>query len=86
MKKTPPKKPAKKLDAQAEPDRKRVLLVDDHPMMRAGLAQLINRQPDMFVCAEAGQPSEVFGLFAKAQPDLVLTDLTMPGRSGLEFI
>jgi DNA-binding NarL/FixJ family response regulator len=61
-------------------------LVDDNPMMRAGLAQLINRQPDMFVCAEAGQPTEVFSLLAQARPDLVLTDLTMPGRGGLEFI
>lgn len=93
MKKSP-KKPAKKSPPKATPAqkakpssaRKRILLVDDHPMMRAGLAQLINRQPDMCICAEAGQPSEVFSLFAQAQPDLVLTDLTMPGRSGLEFI
>jgi DNA-binding NarL/FixJ family response regulator len=88
------KKPAKKTIAKADsvpktkiaPDRKRILLVDDHPMMRAGLSQLINRQPDMCICAEAGQPSEVFSLFDQAKPDLVLTDLTMPGRGGLEFI
>ena len=68
------------------PAKKRIFLVDDHPMMRAGLAQLINRQPDMCVCAEAGQPSEVFSLFSQAKPDLILTDLTMPGRGGIEFI
>ncbi len=66
--------------------RKKIFLVDDHPMMRAGLAQLINRQTDMFVIAEAGQPSEVFTLLPQTKPDLILTDLTMPGRSGLEFI
>jgi DNA-binding NarL/FixJ family response regulator len=82
-----PAKPAPKTKTPSEASaRKRILLVDDHPMMRAGLAQLINRQPDMCICAEAGQPSEVFSLFAQAQPDLVLTDLTMPGRGGLEFI
>jgi DNA-binding NarL/FixJ family response regulator len=63
-----------------------VLLVDDHPMMRAGLAALIDRQPDMRVVGEAGQPAEAFRLINAAAPDVVLTDLTMPGRSGLEFI
>jgi len=78
--------PGGKKEADKDQDRKKILLIDDHPMMRAGLAQLINRQPDMCVCAEAGQPSEVFTLFSRVQPDLVLTDLTMPGRGGLEFI
>ena len=66
--------------------RKRILLVDDHPFMRAGLAGLIDRQPDMTVCGEAGNPAEAFSAIAEDRPDLVLTDLTMPGRSGLEFI
>jgi DNA-binding NarL/FixJ family response regulator len=66
--------------------RKRVLLVDDHPFMRAGLAQLIERQPDLQVCAEAGNPSEALQAIAQTRPDLILTDLTMPGRSGLEFV
>ena len=66
--------------------RKRILLVDDHPFMRAGLAQLIDRQPDLAVCGEAGNPSEAGGLLARTVVDLLLTDITMPGRSGLEFI
>ena len=87
MKKSTPT-PVKKIATKAAsaPARKRILLIDDHPMMRAGLAQLINRQPDMVVCAEAGQPTEAFSLLAEAKADLVLTDLTMPGRGGLEFI
>ncbi len=72
--------------APTAPVKHRLLLVDDHPFMRAGLAQLINRQPDMVVCCEAGNPTEAFQALAKIRPDLVLTDLTMPGRSGLEFI
>ncbi|MGH7997604.1 MAG: response regulator transcription factor [Opitutaceae bacterium] len=63
-----------------------ILLVDDHPFMRAGLAQLIERQPDLAVCGEAADPAEAMRRVAQAPPDLVLTDLTMPGRSGLEFI
>ena len=66
--------------------RRRVLLVDDHPFMRAGLAQLIERQSDLVVCGEAGNPGEALEAIAKAKPDLILTDLTMPGRSGLEFV
>lgn len=54
--------------------------------MRVGLATLIDRQPDMAVCGEAGSPVEAFQVLEKSKPDLILTDLTMPGRSGLEFI
>jgi DNA-binding NarL/FixJ family response regulator len=72
--------------AAEAPARKRILLVDDHPFMRAGLAGLIERQPDLMVCGEAGNPIEAFHALEKAKADLVLTDLTMPGRSGLEFI
>ena len=72
--------------AAPAPVRRAILLVDDHPFMRAGLAQLIERQPDMLVCGEAGDPTGAFAELRKKKPDLVLTDLTMPGRSGLEFI
>ena len=77
---------AKPSPASAASARKRILLVDDHPMMRAGMAQLINKQPDLEVCGEAGSPAEAFTQLAKSVPDLLLTDMTMPGRSGVEFI
>ena len=54
--------------------------------MRAGLGALIDRQADLAVCGEAGNPAEAFAQLRQSKPDLVLTDLTMPGRSGLEFI
>ncbi len=66
--------------------RKRILIVDDHPFMRAGLAQLIDKQPDIQVCGEAGDPGEALRILAKVPTDLILTDITMPGRSGIEFI
>jgi len=65
---------------------RRILLVDDHPFMRAGLAQLINQQPDLAVVGEASDPVEAQRAAAKTLPDLILSDITMPGRSGLEFI
>ncbi len=82
-----PGAPAPREDGPPAPaSRKRILLVDDHPMMRAGLAQLINKQPDLEVSCEAGDPAEAFQRLAQSRADLVLTDLTMPGRNGLEFI
>src|SRR5215216_6172746 len=81
----PPKKAAPAAAGTNQP-RRRILLVDDHPFMRAGLAQLIDRQADMMVCGEAGNPAEALDAVANSKPDLVLSDLTMPGRSGLEFI
>ena len=89
----PPSKPSRvaaKTDPanKSEPTivRKGILLVDDHPFMRAGLAQLINKQPDFFVCGEAGDPMEAKRELARIKVDLILSDITMPGRSGLEFI
>jgi len=66
--------------------RRQVLVIDDHPFMRAGLTQMIDRQPDMQICGEAGNPAEAMKVLERCRPDLVLSDITMPGRSGLEFI
>jgi DNA-binding NarL/FixJ family response regulator len=82
---TPSPQKGRRPEPQA-PVRRKILLVDDHPFMRAGLAQLIDLQPDMMVAGEAGNPADALQKFSSARPDLVLTDMTMPGRSGLEFI
>ena len=55
-------------------------------MTRAGMAHLINKQPDMEVCCEAEGPAEALTELSKSRPDLMVTDITMPGRSGVEFI
>lgn len=87
MKKPAPKKPAASADAPAPAAaRRRILIVDDHPFMRAGLAQLIERQADLAVCGEAGNPAEALLRLAAGGVDLVLSDMTMPGRSGLDFL
>jgi DNA-binding NarL/FixJ family response regulator len=65
---------------------KKILLVEDHPMTRAGLAQLIRKQPDLRVCGEARDPNAAFQELARTKPDLILADLSLPGHSGLEFI
>ena len=73
----------RKKTAQAQT---RILIVDDHPMMREGLAQLIAHQPDMMVCGEAGEAGEALEKVRLLKPNLVLADITLPGRNGLELI
>lgn len=65
---------------------KRLLLIDDHPIMRHGLAQLIRAESDLEVCGEAGTAAEGLQMVLKKKPDLVIVDLTLPDKHGLEFI
>jgi DNA-binding NarL/FixJ family response regulator len=68
------------------PDRRRVFLVDDHPLVRSGLTQLINQEPDLVVCAEAEDATQARAEIERVQPDAVVVDLTLQGDSGLELI
>jgi DNA-binding NarL/FixJ family response regulator len=70
----------------AAPARKSILIVDDHPIMREGLAQLINNEPDLTVCGEAESAEEALSRVEATKPDLVLADITLPGKSGIELI
>lgn len=71
---------------QPSQPRKRVLIVDDHPMMRQGLAQLIQHEPDLCVCGQADRAGQALEAIAANPPDLVLVDISLPDRSGLELI
>ena len=64
----------------------RVLIVDDHPMTRAGLVHVINHQPDLIVCGEAESAAHALDILDSSRPDLLLIDITLPGKSGLELI
>lgn len=66
--------------------KRRILLVDDHPMTREGLSAILNAQKDLQVCGEAGHPAEAMAALDTLAPDLMVADMTMPGRSGIEFI
>lgn len=77
---------AKKTADRQDPGVKRVLLVDDHPIMRHGLAQLVRMEPGLAVCGEAGSAREGLQAIATAAPDLVIIDLTLPDKSGLELV
>ncbi len=64
----------------------RILIADDHFVVRMGLAALVNTEPDMEVVAEAADGAQALELFAKFNPDLALMDLRMPVKSGIEAI
>jgi DNA-binding NarL/FixJ family response regulator len=63
-----------------------ILLIDDHPVMRLGLAALIRAEKDLKVWGEAGTAGEAMSLCEDAFPDLAIVDLTLPDKSGLELI
>jgi DNA-binding NarL/FixJ family response regulator len=66
--------------------RARILLVDDHPLVRERLAEIINREPDLTVCGEAEDRHEAIAAIPARKPDLVIVDLTLKNSDGLELI
>src|SRR5215211_6779884 len=67
-------------------DKLNIMLVDDHYLVRMGLASIISLEPDMMVCAEASTGEQARALYRSAKPDVTLMDLRLPGMSGSETI
>jgi two-component system NarL family response regulator len=61
-----------------------VMLVDDHPAFRVGMAALISREPGLRVVAETGNGNDALALYRRTRPDIVLMDLRLPGLGGVE--
>jgi len=66
--------------------RARILIVDDHPLVRVGLAQLVSDQPDLEMCGECESAEEALRLIETAQPDVVVVDLSLKSGHGLTLI
>src|SRR4029077_9893832 len=66
--------------------KERVVIVDDHPLFRERLSQLINQELDMEVCGEAEDAQQAIQLIRNESPDLAIVDITLKGSSGLELI
>ena len=65
---------------------KRILLVDDHPMLRQGLQQYVQEDKDLTICGQAANAAEALTLLESLHPDLVVVDIGLPGRDGLDLI
>ncbi|HWW87319.1 MAG TPA: response regulator transcription factor [Vicinamibacterales bacterium] len=64
----------------------RVLVVDDHPIVREGLTLLINRQPDLIVCGDAEEAETALDAIGRLQPDILIVDISLNGPDGLDLI
>jgi|UniRef100_UPI00378457D7 DNA-binding NarL/FixJ family response regulator len=65
---------------------KKVFIVDDHPVFRDGLVRIASAVPGLVVCGEADNARDAFDAISKLHPDLVLMDINLPGKSGLELL
>ena len=64
----------------------RILLVDDHPLLRQGIAMTLDAEPDFEVAGQASDAEEALATFDALAPDLVVTDISLPGMNGLELM
>jgi len=71
---------------QSDARKKRVLIVDDHPIARYGLAKLIEQEADLEVCGEAEDFAQALKALASARPDVVVADISLPGKNGLDLV
>jgi DNA-binding NarL/FixJ family response regulator len=72
--------------ATSTPTRKRILLVDDHPLLRQGIGQMVNAEPDLVVCGEAEDRAGALAVAERARPDLAVVDLSLKNERGLELL
>jgi DNA-binding NarL/FixJ family response regulator len=66
--------------------KKRIVIVDDHPMVRDHLAQIINKEPDLEVCGEADNIRQAMVIIRDSSPNLAIVDITLNGESGLDLV
>lgn len=66
--------------------KRRVLVVDDHPIVREGLAQMINREPDLTVCGEAEEMHGALQMTDALKPDILIVDISLNGPDGLDLL
>jgi DNA-binding NarL/FixJ family response regulator len=75
------------IKSQSQPVvKKRIMVVDDHPIVRQGLALLINREPDLVVCGEAEEAMGALHVLSSAHPDVLIVDISLNGPDGLDLL
>src|SRR3954462_13721017 len=72
--------------SQDPSEKNRILIVDDHPLFREGLQQLLSRDPDLSMCGEASDASEAMQRIVELKPDLVVVDISLRSARGIELI
>jgi two-component system invasion response regulator UvrY len=64
----------------------RIVIADDHALIREGVKKILRRQPDLKIIGDAGNGSELLGILRDAEPDLLILDISLPGRSGIDLL
>jgi DNA-binding NarL/FixJ family response regulator len=72
--------------AENHPAKKRIMVVDDHPIVRQGLGLLINREPDLVVCGEAEEAMGALHVLASSRPDVLIVDISLSGPDGIDLL
>ena len=75
-----------KIQCAARDQKKTVFVVDDHPLLRQGLAMLINREPDLMVCGEAEEAPAAMKAISATKPDILIVDISLNGPDGLDLL
>ena len=71
---------------QHAPAKRKVFIVEDHPVFREGMAQIINSEEDLIICGQASDAEQAMPEIRRIVPDIVLVDISLPGKNGLELI
>ena len=75
-----------KTQGVARAQKKTVFVVDDHPLLRQGLAMMINREPDLMVCGEAEEAPAAMKAISVSRPDILIADISLNGPDGLDLL
>ncbi|WP_395735949.1 response regulator [Prosthecobacter sp.] len=84
--KSPPQTPPANPNPVAAPAKRRVLIVDDHPIFRNGISQLINHEADLHVCGEICSAAHALTAVDELKPDIVVLDISIQGTNGIELM
>jgi len=68
------------------PEKKRIFIVDDHPIVREGLSLMMNREPDLMVCGEAEEAAAALQAITTTRPDFLIVDISLNGPDGLDLL
>jgi DNA-binding NarL/FixJ family response regulator len=75
-----------KTETPAPVEKRRVLIIDDHPIFRHGISAMINAEADLMVCGEAGTAPQALEAMRTLEPDIALVDISLPGANGIELL
>ncbi len=75
-----------KIEPLPKKSKYKILIVDDHPIMREGLSQLINAEKDLMICGQFEEANKALDAISSVKPDIAIVDISLKGSSGIELL